>query len=133
MAAGGGLFDLFAADVKNGLLPRVSWVVAPEAYSEHPNWPANYGAYYVSQILDALTADTEVWSKTVLIVTYDENDGFFDHMIPPTPPIDTRHGESTVSTVNETYPGSAENAPGVYGLACGCRASWCPHGARAAM
>jgi phospholipase C len=30
-----------------GTLPQVSWIVAPEAFSEHPNWPANYGAWYV--------------------------------------------------------------------------------------
>jgi phospholipase C len=116
VAISGGLFDIFAADVKNNALPQVSWVVAPEAYTEHPNWPANYGAYYVSQILDALTANPVVWSKTVLIITYDENDGFFDHMIPPTPPIDAQHGASTVSTINETYPGSSEYVSGVYGL-----------------
>ncbi len=116
VAVRGTLFDHFRDDVKNNVLPQVSWVVAPEAYSEHPNWPANYGAYYISQILDALTANPAVWSETVFIVTYDENDGFFDHMIPPTPPIDSEHGASTVSTVNEIYPGSTEYPAGVYGL-----------------
>jgi phospholipase C len=116
VAVSGGLFDEFAADVKNKTLPQVSWVVAPEAYTEHPNWPANYGAYYVSQILDALTANPAVWSKTALIITYDENDGFFDHLIPPTPPIDSAHGQSTCSTINEIYPGSTGNIAGVYGL-----------------
>ena len=110
------LFAPFAADVKNGTLPRISWVVAPEAYSEHPSWPANYGAYYISKILDALTANPQVWSKTALIITYDENDGFFDHVIPPTPPIGPPHGQSTVSTENEFFPGNAKNAAGVYGL-----------------
>ena len=115
-AVGGGLFDIFAADVKNNALPQVSWVVAPEAYTEHPNWPANYGAYYVSQVLDALTANPSVWSKTVLVITYDENDGFFDHVVPPTPPVDAEGGASTVSTVNEYYPGSTGNPASVYGL-----------------
>jgi phospholipase C len=116
VAAGGGLFDIFAADVMNNTLPQVSWVVAPEAYTEHPNWPANYGAYYIFRILDALTANPAVWSKTVFIITYDENDGFFDHMIPPTPPIDSDRGASTVSTINEYYPGSTEYPASVYGL-----------------
>ena len=97
-------------------MPQVSWVVAPEAYTEHPNWPANYGAFYISQVLDALTANPAVWSKTVLIITYDENDGFFDHLIPPTPPIDSKHGLSTVSTINEAYAGSTGNPAGPYGL-----------------
>ncbi|MDT5186351.1 MAG: phospholipase, partial [Mycobacterium sp.] len=71
--AGEGFFDILKADVANGKLPQISWIAAPEAYSEHPNWPANYGAWYIAQVLDALTANPEVWSKTVLLVTYDEN------------------------------------------------------------
>ena len=48
---------------KAGKLPQVSWIAAPEAFSEHPNWPANYGAWYISQVLDALTSNPEVWSE----------------------------------------------------------------------
>jgi len=70
------LFDIFQNDVRNGQLPQVSWIVAPEAYPEHPNRPGNYGAWYASEILDALTANPEVWSKTFFFLTYDENDGF---------------------------------------------------------
>jgi phospholipase C len=99
-AKGDTLFDNFRRDALADALPQVSWVVAPEAYSEHPNWPANYGAYYVSEILDALTANPEVWSRTVLFIVYDENDGFFDHIVPPTPPQTAAHGLSNVSTVN---------------------------------
>jgi len=82
----GTLFDIFRKDVASGNLPQVSWVVAPEGYTEHPNWPANYRAWHVSQILDALTDHPDVWSKTVFFLTYDENDGFFDHLVPPTAP-----------------------------------------------
>jgi phospholipase C len=57
----------------------------PEAFSEHPNWPTEYGAWYVSQVLDALTSNPEVWAKTALFLTYDENDGFFDHASRRTP------------------------------------------------
>jgi phospholipase C len=112
----GGLFDIFRQDVLGDQLPQVSWVVAPEAYTEHPNWPANYGAWYVSQVLDALTANPDVWSKTVFIWMFDENDGFFDHMVPPTPPESRADGLSTVDTTNEIFPGSATYAPGPYGF-----------------
>jgi phospholipase C len=112
----GTLFDDLRKDVAQNTLPQVSWIVAPEAYTEHPNWPANYGAWYVSQVLDILTANSAVWSRTVLLITYDENDGFFDHMVPPTPPQGTSDGQSTVSTVNEIFPGSTGNIPGPYGL-----------------
>jgi len=114
--AGQSLFEIFQNDVKSGNLPQVSWVVAPEAYTEHPNWPANYGAWYVSQILDALTSNPEVWSKTVFFLMYDENDGFFDHVVPPTPPQTKAQGKSTVAITNEIFPGDSENAAGPYGL-----------------
>jgi phospholipase C len=103
--AGGTLFDILQADVKANKLPQVSWIVAPEAYTEHPNWPANYGAWYVSQVLDTLTSNPDVWSKTAFFLMYDENDGFFDHMVPPTPPEARAQGLSTVDTTNEIFPG----------------------------
>jgi phospholipase C len=113
---GGTLFEHFAADVKRNRLPQVSWVVAPEAYSEHPNWPANYGAWYVAQILDALTVNPKVWSSTVFILMFDENDGFFDHMVPPMPPMTRAQGLSTVETTNEIFPGNKDYPSGPYGL-----------------
>ncbi|HEY3868061.1 MAG TPA: phospholipase C, phosphocholine-specific [Actinocrinis sp.] len=117
-AAGGGFSDFFGvlkSDVTGGRLPQISWVVAPEAFCEHPNWPANYGAWYVSQVLDALTADPEVWSRTALIVTFDENDGFFDHVVPPTPS-SPGHGASNVDVSPDLFAGNSEFVAGPYGL-----------------
>ncbi|MBY8879364.1 phosphocholine-specific phospholipase C [Actinacidiphila acidipaludis] len=114
-AAGDGFFDELRADVKAGRLPEISWIAAPEAFSEHPNWPANYGAWYVSQVLDALTSNPEVWSRTALFLTYDENDGYFDHLVPPYAPAAGR-GASTVSTDGELFAGDATYAAGPYGL-----------------
>jgi len=111
-----GLFDILGADVANGSLPAVSWIVAPEAFTEHPNWPANYGAWYVSQVLEALTSNPDVWSRTALFITYDENDGFFDHVVPPTPAATPAQGLSTVDTARERFPGDANYAAGPYGL-----------------
>jgi phospholipase C len=117
----GTLFDGFRQDVLANQLPQVSWIVAPEAYTEHGNWPSNFGAWYVSQMLDALTANPEVWSKTVFLYMFDENDGFFDHMVPPTPPPSRAGGISTVATTNELFTGSpsypaSQYTPGPYGL-----------------
>src|SRR6202008_1638414 len=117
----GTLFDIFRADVLANQLPQVSWIVAPEAYTEHGNWPPNYGAWYVSMMLDALTANPEVWSKTVFLYMFDENDGFFDHIVPPTPPQSRAEGISTVEATNELFTGSSyypatSNTPGPYGL-----------------
>jgi phospholipase C len=114
--AGGTLFDILREDVRQSRLPQVSWIAAPEAFSEHGNWPANYGAWYVSQVLDALTSNPSVWSRTVLFLMYDENDGFFDHLVPPTPPRSAAEGASTVDAGIEIFPGSRGNPRGPYGL-----------------
>ncbi|ELS57995.1 phosphocholine-specific phospholipase C [Streptomyces viridochromogenes] len=113
---GDGYFDRLKADVKAGKLPQISWITAPEAFSEHSNWPSNYGAWYIAQVLDALTANPEVWSKTVLFITYDENDGFFDHVVPPIPPKDASRGRSTVDVSLDLYPGDSRRPAGPYGL-----------------
>ncbi|HTU53830.1 MAG TPA: phospholipase C, phosphocholine-specific [Acetobacteraceae bacterium] len=92
-----------AEDVKSGRLPQVSWLLPPAAFSEHPRWTPGYGATYIARILDALTADPAVWSRTVLLIMYDENDGYFDHIVPPQPPTKVRPGKSTVSTAGEVH------------------------------
>jgi phospholipase C len=115
---GEDFFHLLKADVLSGNLPQVSWIVAPEAFTEHPNWPANFGAWYVAQVLDALTADPEVWSRTALLLTYDENDGFFDHVVPPYPAPSATPGRSTVDTSLDLFhpSGTDTHVAGPYGL-----------------
>ena len=81
--------DAIAADVREGTLPQVSWIVPDQNYSEHPlGTPAN-GAHFVHMVLDALNADPDVFNSTILFLNYDENDGFFDHVPPPAPPAGT--------------------------------------------
>ncbi|MCE7039463.1 phosphocholine-specific phospholipase C [Dyadobacter sp. CY312] len=77
----GDILHQFRADVKANKLPTVSWLVAPENFSDHPTAPW-YGAWYVSETMDILTKNPEIWKKTIFILCYDENDGYFDH-IPP--------------------------------------------------
>ncbi|MEV8087143.1 phosphocholine-specific phospholipase C [Streptomyces nigra] len=114
--AGDGYFDRLRADVQAGTLPQISWIATPEAFSEHSNWPSNYGAWYIARVLDALTSNPEVWSRTALFITYDENDGFFDHVVPPLPPRDASRGRSTVDVTLDLYPGDATRTAGPYGL-----------------
>ncbi len=80
----GDILFQFREDVINKKLPTVSWIVAPEKFSDHPTSPW-YGAWYVSEVLDILTKDPETWKKTIFILTYDENDGYFDHVPPFVP------------------------------------------------
>ncbi|MGP0029863.1 MAG: phospholipase C [Acidimicrobiales bacterium] len=76
----------FMADVAGGRLPAVSWIIPPIGYDEHPPAPPALGEWFTSQLINTLVSHPEVWSKTVVFHMYDENDGFFDHVPPPTPP-----------------------------------------------
>ena len=80
----------FEADARAGRLPQVSWLVAPTAQSEHPDYFPAAGAEYVASKLDAIASNEDLWRKTVFILTYDENDGLFDHVPPPVAPRGTR-------------------------------------------
>ncbi|MCJ2180712.1 phosphocholine-specific phospholipase C [Novosphingobium album (ex Hu et al. 2023)] len=74
-------------DVKDGTLPAVSWVLPPREWSEHPSASTPIeGAEFTARVLDALTANPDVWASTVFFQTFDENDGLFDHVPPPAPP-----------------------------------------------
>ena len=93
----------FAKDVAAGTLPQVSWIVAPYAMSEHPSASPGYGQSLTARLIGALTDRPEVWAKTVFILNYDENDGFFDHVPPPVPGIGADVGRSTVDVAGEVY------------------------------
>ncbi len=86
-----GMTDYSIADLRNDVvndtLPAVSWILCSAANSEHSGAsdPA-IGANYTAQVLEAVTANPEVWAKTVFFLTYDENDGLFDHLPAPAPP-----------------------------------------------
>jgi phospholipase C len=77
----GDILHQFRADVKNGTLPTVSWLMPPANFSDHPGVPW-FGPWYANEVMEILLQNPEVWKKTIFILTYDENDGFFDH-VPP--------------------------------------------------
>jgi phospholipase C len=83
MNAGHVLSD-FVAAAKAGSLPRVSWIVAPYRWCEHPAARPVDGAVYVQTVLKALWGNPKLWENTVLFINFDENDGFYDHIVPPT-------------------------------------------------
>ncbi|MFM0137431.1 phosphocholine-specific phospholipase C [Caballeronia grimmiae] len=84
----------FQRDVDENRLPAVSWVIAPKIYCEHPNGCPADGAFYINRILEALTSNPAVWGRAVLFINYDENDGFFDHVVPPMPPLTSAQGNA---------------------------------------
>ncbi|MGN6267800.1 MAG: phosphocholine-specific phospholipase C [Ginsengibacter sp.] len=77
----GDVLYQFRKDVESGNLPTVSWLASAQNLSDHPSAPW-YGSLYVSEILNILTKNPEVWKKTIFIVNFDENDGYFDHVLP---------------------------------------------------
>jgi phospholipase C len=99
------LIRAFAADVAADRLPQISWIVAPFHMSEHPDAPPAYGQALTAGLVAALAANPAVWAKTVFILNYDENDGFFDHVSPPLPATLPGMGASTVATGGEVHAG----------------------------
>lgn len=104
----GGFLGTFKEDIGKGQLPQVSWLVAPATYSEHPG-PSSpvQGAWYIQEVLNALTERPELWSQTVFIINFDENDGYFDHIPSPSAPsIDVSGevcGKSTLTKEQMSY------------------------------
>ncbi len=119
---GDALVAAFANDVAAGMepdapesgsvkpgLPRVSWIVAPYRFCERPSASPGDGEAFTAKLLNVLVSDhPEVFRKTALLLTYDENDGYFDHVPPPIPAIDARFGQMTLADA-----GTAENFDGV--------------------
>lgn len=79
----------FEYDAVHGRLPTVSWIIPTGYQSEHPDYMPADGAAFIASKLDAIAANPDLWAKTVFILNYDENDGIFDHVIPPVPPAGT--------------------------------------------
>ncbi|MDP5280850.1 phospholipase C, phosphocholine-specific [Sphingomonas sp. DG1-23] len=113
--------DQLKGDVLADRLPQVSWIVAPTAWSEHPSVSTPLqGAEYTAQLLDALTANPQVWAKTVLLINFDENDGLFDHVPPPAPPARDKAnparsiGSTTIAAEDEYHLHSQSAADAAY-------------------
>lgn len=79
----------FEYDARNGRLPAVSWLCPTDSASEHPRYMPAAGAEWIASKLDAIAANPDLWAKTLFILSYDENDGLFDHVAPPVPPAGT--------------------------------------------
>jgi phospholipase C len=107
--------NTFVADINAGTLPSVSWIIPPLGFDEHPSSAPNNGMYFTSLVLDALTANPTLWSKTALFLMYDENDGWFDHVPPPTAPAGTPGEYLTALPSSTLEPGYSTNDLGING------------------
>jgi phospholipase C len=108
----------FEYDAINDRLPTVSYILPTSYQSEHPDFMPAAGADFVASKVNAIAANPDVWAKTVFILIYDENDGYFDHVVPPTPPLPV-NGVYAPGTEYEFITSSAsaeKSAPGPIGL-----------------
>jgi len=94
----------FEYDAMHDCLPTVSYILPTSYQSEHPDFMPAAGADYVASKVEAIAANPDVWAKTLFILIYDENDGFFDHVLPPTAPAGTQ-GEYITASAEKDAPG----------------------------
>ena len=104
-----------ANDVQNNKLPQVTWVLPSQNDSDHPGAPSRTyrGADFTHKVLAAITSNPEVWSKTVFFLTFDENDGLFDHLPAPAVPSynldNTLAGKSTLDLAGMYFHNDKDN------------------------
>ena len=73
----------FLAAIERGTLPQVAFYKPAGAVNEHPDYADILsGDKHIAELVAKLRA-SPLWSKTAIIVTYDENGGFWDHAPPP--------------------------------------------------
>jgi len=105
--------DDFMSDLARDSLPSVSWLLTGIPQAEHPGFSsANAGEIAAAQIVQAVMSNREIWRKTALFITWDENGGFFDHVAPPVAPPGTKGEYLTISPL----PAAANGIAGPIGL-----------------
>ncbi len=84
----------FFAQAKTGRLPAFSWidpsytftdtgpVSGDQGNDDHPHADIRAGEYFMSQIYNAVVK-SPAWPRTLLVYTFDEWGGFYDHVPPP--------------------------------------------------
>ncbi len=85
----------FLTEAANGHLPAFSWVdpnffrlpgklddgLYPD--DDHPPHDVMQGQKFVNTVYSALTSNEKAWNQTLLLITYDEHGGLYDHVRPP--------------------------------------------------
>jgi len=95
-----------AANLKADILADVDLpaliVVEPQMHAhpqddDHPVADMHRGQIFLKNVYEALTSNPKVWERTMLIITYDEHGGFYDHVIPPVADVFTRPGKRAIN------------------------------------
>jgi phospholipase C len=84
-------FDDFIDDARNGALPNYSFI-EPRYFTDsvlgivpndqHPPHNVAYGEQLIADVYNAVRS-AATWKKTLLVITYDEHGGIYDHVPPP--------------------------------------------------
>ncbi|KAJ5591834.1 uncharacterized protein N7459_002203 [Penicillium hispanicum] len=76
----------FYQDAYLGLLPQLSYINPSccdlNTNSMHPSGNVSFGQVLLKQVYDAVRTGPQ-WDKTLLLITFDETGGFYDHVAPP--------------------------------------------------
>ncbi len=73
----------FVRDIEKGTLPAVSFYKPTGKFNQHPSYTdLMTGDAHIADLLDKLKSSPQ-WGSMMVIVTYDENGGFWDHVAPP--------------------------------------------------
>jgi phospholipase C len=87
-------FDDFVSDCKKNKLPSYSFIEPRyndfsshgefrPANDEHPDHDVLEGDHLIRDVYEAVTSNQQTWESTILVITYDEHGGLFDHVKPP--------------------------------------------------
>ena len=87
-------FERLQQDVDRGNLPAVT-MIEPAMHHEpedddHPPADMYRGQLFLKGVYDTLRSNGALWQKTLLVITYDEHGGFYDHVVPPIADVRTR-------------------------------------------
>jgi phospholipase C len=78
--------EYFLRDIDAGRLPAVVFYKPVGLFNQHPSYTDLVsGDAHIADILERLRRGPQ-WSRMVVVITYDENGGFWDHVAPPTGP-----------------------------------------------
>jgi phospholipase C len=79
-------YDDLAADIEKGTLPQVVFYKPAGRLTQHPSYTdLASGDEHIDALLTKLK-NSKQWGRMAVIVTYDENGGFWDHVPPPSGP-----------------------------------------------
>ncbi|MFN7143575.1 MAG: alkaline phosphatase family protein [Myxococcota bacterium] len=79
-----GYLEDFLKDAERGDLPPVVWIDPGFTFNDdHPPHHPGLGQEMIAAVYEALARSPQ-WGRCLLVITYDEHGGFYDHVAPPT-------------------------------------------------